>query len=108
MDRYKIWSKEEEKLLIKLRNEGIPNKEIGFRLGRTRFSVWKKLDSLGLINGTGKKPKVSTSKEKVRAYQFRSLQEKTAFEVMLAAITAVEQAMNQIVKSKDQHNVHIS
>lgn len=95
MDRYKLWSQEEEQLCIELRNQGLSNKEIGFRIGRTRRSVWKKLEKLGQLDKKERKPR--RTEEKIRAYQFRNDKEKTSFEVMLAAITAVEQAMNRIV-----------
>lgn len=107
MDRYKLWNEEEEQLCIELKNQGLSNKEIGFRIGRTRRSVWKKLEKLGQLDKKERKPRRVTE-EKIRAYQFRNDKEKTSFEVMLAAITAVEQALNKFIRSKDQRNVHIS
>lgn len=105
MDRYKLWSEEEELLCIELKNQGLSNKDIGFRIGRTRRSVWKKLEKLGQLDKKERKPR--RTEEKIRAYQFRNDKEKTAFYRQMAAFSALEQAMNQIVKSKDQHNVHI-
>ena len=104
MDRYKLWSEEEEQLCIELKNQGLSNKDIGFRIGRTRRSVWKKLEKLGQLDKKERKPRRVTE-EKIRAYQFRNDKEKTSFEVMLAAITEVEQALNKFIRSKDQQAV---
>ncbi|WP_396958535.1 hypothetical protein [Nitrosomonas sp.] len=108
MNQYKLWSNEEEQLCIELKNQGLSNKDIGFRIGRTRRSVWKKLEKLGQLDKKERKPRRVTE-EKIRAYQFRNDKEKTSFEVMLAAITSVEQALDSYVLTKDkQSHVHIS
>ncbi len=117
------WTKQEEDILKNLYPDA-SNSQLCVALNRGRHAIKRRADMLGLTRSDsyiermsrrkhlfvpgGKpwnagderpKPKKITTKV-VRTYQFRNDKEKTSFEVMLAAITAVEQAMNQITMEK--------
>ena len=93
MAQRKKWSEEEKALLTDMHRKGIPQREMASKLGRSAYSVFCKLHELGLTNR-----------------RLNNVQSRTPeiFDSQRAALSALEQAMNQIVKSKDQHNVYIS
>lgn len=47
MGKRKMWSIEEEKLIIKLASDGLNNKDIGIKVGRSKDSIAIKLSKLG-------------------------------------------------------------
>lgn len=122
------WTKQEDDIL-KILYPDASNSQMCEALNRGKHAIKRRADMLGLTRsdsyiermsrrkhlfvpggkpwnaGDGSpEPKKITTKA-VRAYQFRNDKEKTSFEVMLAAITSVEQAMNLIVKSNDKRAV---
>ena len=105
------WNAEEDAFL-EHNSTTMSIEDIARALGRSACAIKKRIFRLREKRTESKKPPLPRAAEKQdtrkHGWNLRTQQEKSAVSRRMAAITAVEQAMNQIVKSKDQHNVHIS
>lgn len=103
------WTREEDAILEQ-HFPTMPMEDLVRMLGRSASAINKRAHRLKKNGRREQKMSLmAISKRDSRPHGWNIRPEdRTTYQKKVAAITAVEQAMNQILKSKDQRNVHIS
>jgi len=103
------WTQEEDAILDQ-HSATMPLEDIARILGRSPCAIKKRVFRLREKRTKSKLllPRAAAKRDsRPHGWNIRP-QDRTTYQRKAAAITAVEQAMNRFIRSKDQHNVHIS